>query len=1146
MMTIRIYLLLLGLCPLFLMAQRPGEPVVRVYPDGEQSWVLEMDLSAPAFRTVQTPSGPAVIPQLIGGQPHLVAGEPDLPHLTRIFQVPPGTRLRWVVEASTVETYRDIWVAPSKGNLSRQVDPATVPYVQGKAYSQSGSFPGHWVQAQALYRQRDLQGQALWLYPYQYNAAARELQVCTRLVVRVVAESDAAASPAGPELPRTGRGFEQLFRRSLVNYQGVPSRSGGEQPERLLVVAPDDLVATLAPLVQWKQQSGWHTTVVPLSQWGEATPANIYNGIRGDYLAGGTDMVLLVGDEFLLPTVMRNNGGGWYSCDNCYGYMDEDDHVLDVLVGRLHASNPAQLAMMIARVLEYEKQPLIDEGQNWMAIGMASASDEGAGFGDDGQSDYEHANEWKAAHLEDGFDAYWEYYDGTQGDYSPTPGHPSADQPGSPQNGPLVDRMNTSGVTLYNYTGHGWEQGLASGNFNTDAVAALRNDGRYPILIAVACCTGNFTNNNSGDCLGEAWQRAGDAATGQPWGGIAGFFSSDFQSWSPPMEGQDAMNQYLVDADGIALLPTIGGMAAFGFATMIGSYGWGGEVMADYWNPFADPTTIPRTAMPVEIPVFHDTTLVAGATSLLVQCPVEGARVALAGKDQVLAVAYVQGGTAELIFDPLEVLGPHTLTVVQFNHLPYQGKVVVLPPLGPFVVWDDLEIDDSAGNGNGRPEYGEFLALNIVVGNVGQTPATQTRLELISLSPWLQVLLAEAELGTLDPGIPVMLPGVFTLEVAPDVPHGSTAVLELRITHNDTLTRSSLIPLMLYAPLLRIPDPRWTDASPGGNGNKRMENGETLSFVWAGENIGSALTPAMAASWQVDVPWVTLGPTGPLNPLAAGGSAELAVELEIAPDAPVYGAFYLTFALEAGAYRAEKTVGPYYVNPIVDDFESAGFEAFPWLETPVFPWEVTTEMPYWGQYCVQSADIADQQISELRLRLQVLEDGFIGFARRVSTEEGWDFLRFYIDGEEQAQWSGEADWEEFRFPVQAGERTFLWRYQKDEIYDGGQDRAWLDDIWLPVHEVLSSLEEESLAAWPWTIAPNPGAGWFRLQWDAPDQSPLRLQVLNSQGQVVWAASSLAPGQTWLDIDLQASPPGMYLVQVLSGNTMQQKKIILTR
>ena len=91
------------------------------------------------------------------------------------------------------------------------------------------------------------------------------------------------------------------------------------------------------------------------------------------------------------------------------------------------------------------------------------------------------------------------------------------------------------------------------------------------------------------------------------------------------MEGQDGMNQYLADADGINLSPTLCGMLAYGNAKMIAAYGNAGELMADFWNPFAEPATVPRTRLPQALSASHTGSMPFETTSLTVTCPVEGA-----------------------------------------------------------------------------------------------------------------------------------------------------------------------------------------------------------------------------------------------------------------------------------------------------------------------------------------------------------------------------------------------------------------------------------------------------------------------------------------------------------------------------------------
>jgi hypothetical protein len=72
------------------------------------------------------------------------------------------------------------------------------------------------------------------------------------------------------------------------------------------------------------------------------------------------------------------------------------------------------------------------------------------------------------------------------------------------------------------------------------------------------------------------------------------------------------------------------------------------------------------------------------------------------------------------------------------------------------------------------------------------------------------------------------------------------------------------------------------------------------------------------------------------------------------------------------------------------------------------------------------------------------------FSRKVSSEQNYDLLTFYIDGAQQGYWSGEVGWSQVSYPVTAGTHVFRWTYAKDEIGNAGSDTAWIDDVGVPV------------------------------------------------------------------------------------------------
>ena len=101
-----------------------------------------------------------------------------------------------------------------------------------------------------------------------------------------------------------------------------------------------------------------------------------------------------------------------------------------------------------------------------------------------------------------------------------------------------------------------------------------------------------------------------------------------------------------------------------------------------------------------------------------------------------------------------------------------------------------------------------------------------------------------------------------------------------------------------------------------------------------------------------------------------------------------------------------------------------------------------------GTYSAQAGFIEHDESSTLRVTLDC-SSGNISFYRKVSSEGGCDYLKFYIDGVEHGKWSGEEDWAEVSFGVTTGRRTFEWSYSKDSSVTDGDDTAWIDDVTFP-------------------------------------------------------------------------------------------------
>ena len=81
-------------------------------------------------------------------------------------------------------------------------------------------------------------------------------------------------------------------------------------------------------------------------------------------------------------------------------------------------------------------------------------------------------------------------------------------------------------------------------------------------------------------------------------------------------------------------------------------------------------------------------------------------------------------------------------------------------------------------------------------------------------------------------------------------------------------------------------------------------------------------------------------------------------------------------------------------------------------------------------------------------------------SERTETEMGLkeDFLAFFIDGTEVNRISGEIDWFDRSFVLEAGEHTIKWAYTKDDTIGEGKDAGFVDRLKLIVHDfVISNL-----------------------------------------------------------------------------------------
>jgi poly(beta-D-mannuronate) lyase len=122
------------------------------------------------------------------------------------------------------------------------------------------------------------------------------------------------------------------------------------------------------------------------------------------------------------------------------------------------------------------------------------------------------------------------------------------------------------------------------------------------------------------------------------------------------------------------------------------------------------------------------------------------------------------------------------------------------------------------------------------------------------------------------------------------------------------------------------------------------------------------------------------------------------------------------------------------------------------LDAPNLIWTVTGTPPFVGQTAVthdgvdaaRSGAIPDGGTTAFQTSLR--GPGVLTFWWKVSSELGSDKLRFYINGSQQENISGEIDWTNRSYILPTGSNFVQWQYTKNSSGSAGQDRGWVDQV----------------------------------------------------------------------------------------------------
>ena len=633
---------------------------------------IKVNVQVPGFYTtnVTTPRGEAKIVSMPKAISTAQAGEPNLP-MTGIPAII-GDRARMSVRIVFAQ-YRDfenIEVAPSKGDFSRQIDPATVPYTYGECYNQDAFFPANNVGLYEPYIIRDFRGQNMVVYPFAYNPVTKTLRVYYDMTIEMFKVDDNGENVMEARKSNTVKmdaDFKSMYQRHFINYEASMAKySPVDEEGDLLIICHDNFISAMTDFVNWKKTRGVNTTIVGTSTVGSTSSA-IKTYIQNQYNANNNlTHVLLVGDVAQIPGYSYSGGGSSYSGlgDNAYGQIVGNDIYNDVFIGRFSAGNTTHVATQVQKVLTYERD--LTTSATWCQNGLGVSTTAGSG-GHFSEDDYQHIENLRTDLLNYGYSTVYQ-------DYKNVSGYPSSTTT-------TISNHINSGVGIINYCNHGSQTEWQSHYYNNGHVNALTNNNMLPFIFSVACLNGQY--DYSSDCFAETWMRATNNSTGVPTGAVGTLMSYISQPWIPPMWAQDEFVDILIESYSNNIKHTWGGAAINGLFAIFDNYSTSTtSAVGTYqaWILYGDPTLMLRTKTPQAMTVTHPGSINLAATTYTVN--VTNGNGALAtitdANHNILGSATVSNGSANITLTAPGQIQDLTLCVFGYNKVTYLGNISVV------------------------------------------------------------------------------------------------------------------------------------------------------------------------------------------------------------------------------------------------------------------------------------------------------------------------------------------------------------------------------------------------------------------------------------------------------------------------------------
>lgn len=1019
------------------------------------------------------------------------AGKPNLPADSRMMAIPQGATASLRVVSVEKETLHNVNIAPALRIQSENEEP-DMNYVKDMSvYSKNAFYPAEpFVMGNSYIR--GVESLTVSITPFQYNPVTKDLIVYTN--VELAVEFEGGSDHFGEDRLRSPY-WDPILAAELLNYDQLPVidyearmqewlRDDKTGAEYLIITPNNDAWAEYAnQLKEYRTRQGILTEVYRLDEMPATTTSQMKEWFHNAYNTWeiAPVAVCLLGDhgtnmgQYIPAETVSHPSNGSCITDNGYADVVGNDNLPDIVFSRLIAETPAQLPVFVGKQIEYEyTNPNMDpdfytrpitalgwQTERWFQI----CSEVFGGYMR--QHGYNPnrinciysgtpGNQWSS---NQNTSMVVNYFGPNGVGYIPqTPSELGGWTGGTPQQ--VVDAVN-AGAFWLQHRDHGLEEGWGEPAVRNSHVAQMNNVGKLPFVMSINCLTGKF--NYGSECFCEAWMRrtyngenAGAVGVLCPTETSYSFVNDAFVWGVYDLFDGDFMPDYGPYAENTGnWMPAFGNVAGKYFLAQ-SSWPYNTEdkdITYTMFTAHCDAFLRIYTQVPQVMDVTHPEVVIAGLGEINITAP-EGCMISLVKEDdvegwEILAVATATGDPQTIEFEPQVPPTEINLIITGQNYLRYEAVIGVIPADGPYIVFDSKVINDQ--NGNNQLDFGEAISLDVALRNVGSDPMNAFEAVLETESEYITITNGTAQYDAMAPNATQNLEDAFSFTVADNVPDNTSNRFTITVTNGDDVYVSNLA-IKAYAPIFKLGNLQITEIE--GNGNGRLDAGETAQLTFPIENKGHADAASTTATMQILSPYITVTEnTLNFESVTAGETLNAVYDISVSEETPVGYSCPLVVNVVSGQYSDQNDYAV-KVGLIVEDFE-AGELGEGWTNDGSHPWRLVNEEPYEGQFCLRSGAIGSNSTTTLILSHEAGANDTISFYYKVSSENGYDKLHFYIDNQEKNDWSGNVGWTKAAYPVTAGRHSYKWAYSKDGSVSNGSDCAWIDYVGLPADRVMA-------------------------------------------------------------------------------------------